>query len=147
VIMRVDLHGLTFEVPKVLFYLWSPWRCLELEHRLFDAVRKVAGIRLEENGDEKRLIAEDERQWKAAHQALVRVLKGWQEDPPPGAERRQWCWIMEGDVNAAGYDVTGQPACVWVLVKTLVERGGPHDGEKGEELDLEGFGIQLPGNG
>jgi hypothetical protein len=43
--------------------------------------------------------------------------------------------------------VTGQPACLWILVKTLVERGGPHDGEKGEELDLEGFGIQLPGSG
>jgi hypothetical protein len=36
--MRVDLFGLTMDAPGVTFYLWSPWRCSALEHKLFYAL-------------------------------------------------------------------------------------------------------------
>ena len=53
--MRVDLYGLTFETPRVTCYLWSPWRASALEHRMFDAVRHIQGLTMEEEGDEVRL--------------------------------------------------------------------------------------------
>ncbi len=143
--MRVDLHGLSFETPAVHFVLHSPWRCMEIEHRLFMAVKEATSVEPVDLGPEVRLSITDAKQWKAALQAMVRVLKGWQEDCPPGTERRHWAWLVEGDVNASGYDHLGQPASLWFIVRTLVERGGPHDGEKPEELDLEGFGVQLEG--
>ena len=39
--MRIDLYGITFDGPAVTYYLWSPWRCTALEHRLFEVVRAL----------------------------------------------------------------------------------------------------------
>src|SRR4051794_21408918 len=81
VFMQVDLYGLTFETPRVTFYLYSPWRASALEHRLFDAVRHLPGITMEqENPDEVKAHIADVKTWKPALMAVVRVLKGWQED-------------------------------------------------------------------
>ena len=45
--MRVEFYGLTFETPKVSFYLWSPWRATTLEHRLFEVVTHPGKANLE----------------------------------------------------------------------------------------------------
>src|SRR5262245_9444667 len=96
--MHVDLYGLTFDTPKVTCYLWSPWGAAAIERRLFDVVRQVAGVEVEQEADELRAHITDAKQWKQALTALVRVLKGWQEEATDaGRERRAWRWLLEGD--------------------------------------------------
>jgi hypothetical protein len=145
--MRVEFYGLVFEAPRVTFYLWSPWRSAALEHRLFEALRSLPRTATEEGPDEWRLHVEDPRTFRAALQAVARVLKGWQEDADPGSERRSWRWLLEGDTDADGYDHTGEPVSLWAFLRVVLERGGPGEPEKGEEVDLEGFGVQIPGDG
>ncbi|MBX9628315.1 MAG: hypothetical protein K2X82_31235 [Gemmataceae bacterium] len=146
--MRVDLFGLTMDAPGVTFYLWSPWRCAALEHKLFEAVRGVPGAEVEEAADEVRVHVTDPKGWKAATQALSRVLKGWQEEASDVGkdERRAWRWLLEADVDASGYDMQGEKASFWWYVRLSLDRGGPGDGEKGEDIDLNGFGVQVWGN-
>ena len=144
--MRVDLNGLAFETPKVTFHLWSPWRSSRLEHKLFEAVRHIPRTQFEEAPDEWRLHLEDPRTWKAALQAVSRVLKGWQEDADPATERRSWRWLIEADVDPDGYDHAGDPASLWLLIRVSLERGGPGEPEKPEDIDLEGFGVRVWGN-
>jgi hypothetical protein len=145
--MRVDLFGLTMEAPAVTFYLWSPWRCSALEHKLFESVRGVPNLTLEQSGDELRLHVTDPKGWKAAVQNLSRVLKGWQEEASDGGkeERRGWRWLLEADVDGAGYDMQGERASFWAYLRLSLDRGGPGEAEKGEEIDLNGFGIQIWG--
>ena len=50
--MRVELFGLAMETPNATFYLWSPWRCSFLEHKLFDALKGVPGATLEPGPDD-----------------------------------------------------------------------------------------------
>ena len=145
--MRVELYGLTMDAPGVTFYLWSPWRCSALEHRLFDAVKAVPNATLENAPDEVRLHVNDAKGWKLAVQHLSRVLKGWQEDAEMGSDRRTWRWLLEGDTNADGYDAQGDPASLWGLLRVSLDRGGPADGEKGEDIDLEGFSLRIWGQG
>jgi hypothetical protein len=145
--MRVEFYGLVFEAPRVTFYLWSPWRSAALEHRLFEALRSLPRTAMEEGPDEWRLHVEDPKTFRAALQAVARVLKGWQEDADPGSERRSWRWLLEGDTDADGYDHTGEPVSLWAFLRVVLERGGPGEPEKGEEVDLEGFGVQIPGDG
>jgi hypothetical protein len=145
--MRVEFYGLVFEAPRVTFYLWSPWRSAALEHRLFEALRNLPRTAMEEGPDEWRLHVEDPKTFRAALQAVARVLKGWQEDADPGSERRSWRWLLEGDTDADGYDHTGEPVSLWAFLRVVLERGGPGEPEKGEEVDLEGFGVQIPGDG
>jgi hypothetical protein len=145
--MRVEFYGLIFEAPRVTFYLWSPWRSAALEHRLFEALRSLPRTVAEEGSDEWRLHVEDPKTFRAALQAVARVLKGWQEDADPGSERRSWRWLLEGDTDPDGYDHTGEPVSLWAFLRVVLERGGPGEPEKGEEVDLEGFGVQIPGDG
>ena len=70
--MRVELYGLSMDAPGVTFYLWSPWRCSQLETRLFDAVRALAGTDFEPGPDELQLHVEDAKTWRAAVQAISR---------------------------------------------------------------------------
>ena len=86
--MRFDFYGLAFEAPGVVFHLWSPWCATALEHRLFDALRNLPRGELEEGADEHRLSITDPRTFRAALQAVSRVLKGWQEEADAGSERR-----------------------------------------------------------
>jgi hypothetical protein len=145
--MRVEFFGLVFETPMVSFYLWSPWRSAALEHRLFDAVRALPGTKREDQPDEWRVHLSDPKTFRTAVQAIARVLKGWQEDAEMGSDRRTWRWLLEGDTNADGYDAQGDPASLWGLLRVSLDRGGPADGEKGEDIDLEGFSLRIWGQG
>lgn len=145
--MRVELFGLAMDAPGVTFYLWSPWRCSTLEHKLFDALKAVPHATLEKAPDELRLHVTDAKAWKAAVQNMSRVLKGWQEEASDAGkdERRSWRWLLESDVDAAGYDMQGEKASFWLYLRLSLDRGGPSDGEKGEDIDLNGFGVQVWG--
>jgi hypothetical protein len=141
--MRVDIYGFALETPKVLVYLWSPWRSAALEHRLFDAVRSLPRMQVEQQADEVRVQITDTKTWRAVMQAVARVMKGWQEEADPGAEKRSWRWLLEADTDAHGYDHTAEQASIWAFLRVSLEHGGPEDGDKGEDIDLEGFGVQI----
>ena len=145
--MRVGIYGLVFETPRVTFYLWSPWRAAALEHRLFESIRVLPRVLHEESAEEIRLHVNDPKTCRAALQAVERVLKGWQEEADPGSERRSWRWLMEGDTDANGYDHTGEAVSLWGFLRVSLERGGPGEPDKGEDIDLEGFGLQVSGEG
>src|SRR5436190_17964484 len=139
--MRIDFYGLAFETPRVTFHLWSPWRAAALEHRLFEAVRSLPRLVPEAGPDEWRLHIDDQKSWCGALQAIARVLKGWQEEADPAGERRTWRWLLEADSDADGYDHTGEQTSLWGFLRVSLERGGPGEADKGEDLDLEGFGV------
>ena len=141
--MRIEFYGLVFETPRVSFYLWSPWRASALEHRLFDAVKNVVHAEPEAAADELRLDVNDAKTWRGALQAVVRVLKGWQEEADAGAERRSWRWLLEGDSDAGGYDHYGERVSLWGFLRVGLDRGGPGEPEKGEDIDMEGFGLRV----
>src|SRR5262245_5185842 len=143
--MRVDFHGLVFETPTISFHLWSPWRASALEHRLFEAVRNQVSARPEQGPDELRFQIHESKLWKAALQALVRVLKGWQEEAEAGSEKRSWRWLIEADSDGHGYDSYGEPVSLWLFLRVGLERGGPDQPERPEDIDLEGFGIRIWG--
>lgn len=143
--MRFEFYGLAFETPRVVIHLWSPWRSTALEHRLFDALRALPRTELEDGYDERRLTIHDPKACRTALQAISRVLKGWQEDADSGSERRTWRWLLEGDTDDAGYDHNGEPASVWGFLRLGLERGGPGEQEKAEEVDLDGFGLEITG--
>jgi hypothetical protein len=144
--MRIDFHGLAFETPRVTFYLWSPWRASALEHRLFEAIRQLPQAETEEGPDEVRVHLTDPKQWKAALHATARVLKGWQEEIGLGSgEKRSWRWMLEGDADVDGYDHAGEPTTLWGFLRVALDRGGPGEEEKGEDIDLYGFGWRVWG--
>ena len=146
--MRVELFGLTMDAPGVTFYIWSPWRCSAIEHKLFDSLKSLPGANLESFPDELRLHIEDAKAWRVAVQNLSRVLKGWQEEATDVSkdERRSWRWLVEADVDASGYDMAGERASFWAYLRLSIDRGGPGEAEKGEDIDLNGFGVQVWGN-
>ena len=146
--MKVDLFGLAMDAPSVTFYLWSPWRCSLLEHKLFDSLKSVPNANLEAAGDELRLHLSDPKGWKVAVQNMSRVLKGWQEEATDGGkeERCAWRWLIEADVDAAGYDMASEHASFWAYVRLSLDRGGPGEPDKGEDIDLNGFGVQVWGS-
>jgi hypothetical protein len=143
--MRVELFGLAFETPRATFFLRSPWRASYLEHRLFEAVRGVARAEPEEAADELRVHVSDPKAWRAALQATTRVLKGWEEEADPASEKRAWRWMLEADANHAGYDHAGEPASLWGFVRLSLDRGGVGEPDKGEDIDLDWFGVQVHG--
>ena len=99
----------------------------------------------ESGRDEWRVHLNDPKTWRTAVQAVARVLKGWQEEADPGSERRTWRWLLEGDSDADGYDHTGEPLSLWGFLRIGLERGGPGDPDKGEDIDLQGFGLRIWG--
>ena len=141
--MRIDFYGLAFETSQVTFHLWSPWRAAALEHRLYEAVRHLPRVESEEDADEWRLRVADPKTWRAALQAVTRVLKGWEEDADPGSERRSWRWLLEADTDANGYDHSGEALTLWGLLRVSLDRGGPGEPDKGEDVDLQGFGLRV----
>ncbi|MDY3555556.1 hypothetical protein R5W24_004699 [Gemmata sp. JC717] len=145
--MRVELFGLVMESPSVTFYLWSPWRCSALEHKLFDALKSLPNSSIETVGDEIRLHIVEAKGWRAAVQNLSRVLKGWQEEASDAGkdERRGWRWLLEADTDASGYDMQGEKTSFWAYIRLSIDRGGPGEAEKGEDIDLNGFGVQVWG--
>ncbi|MFO0842241.1 MAG: hypothetical protein U0797_07555 [Gemmataceae bacterium] len=143
--MRFEFYGLTFETPKVVFHLWSPWRATSLEHRLFDAMRQLPRAQAEDGPDERRVAVADPKTCRSALQAISRVLKGWQEEADTGSERRTWRWLIEGDTDDAGYDHNGEQASVWAFLRLGLERGGLGESEKAEDVDLDGIGLEITG--
>ncbi|MFO0802283.1 MAG: hypothetical protein U0791_04070 [Gemmataceae bacterium] len=145
--MRVELFGLAMETPGVTVHMWSPWRCSFLEHKIFEALKTVPGATLEPGPDELRLHILDAKAWKVAVQNISRVLKGWQEESSDAGkeERRAWRWLVESDVDAAGYDMQGEKAAFWLYLRLAIDRGGPDEAEKGEDIDLHGIGVQVWG--
>ncbi|HYV39400.1 MAG TPA: hypothetical protein VE988_27170 [Gemmataceae bacterium] len=142
--MRVDFYGLTFDTPKVTVHLWSPWRSTALEHRLFEVIGAGLKQPAEKFPDGLQAHITDPKTWRTTLQAVSRVLKGWQEDAEPGnGERRSWRWMIEGNTDANGYDHTGEQACVWAFVRLGLDRGEPGEPDKGEDIDLDGFGVQI----
>jgi hypothetical protein len=144
-LMRIDLYGLVFDTPQVTFHLWSPWRAAELEHRLFKAVCSAAHTQPEQGPDEWRVGITETKSFHTAIQAIERVLKGWQEEAEMGNERRNWRWLLEADSDADGYDHTGAPTSILGLIGLSLERGSPDEGDKGEDVDMEGFGMRVWG--
>ena len=142
--MRIDLYGMTFDGPGVTYYLWSPWRCSALEHRLFDVVKSLPNAELEQLPDELRVHLIDPKAYKASVQGAERVLKGWQEEASDsGSDRRAWRWMVEGDADAHGYDHAGEKASIWAFLRLSLERATPGEGERGEDIDLNGFGFRV----
>jgi hypothetical protein len=141
--MRVDFYGLAFETPCVSVSLWSPWRASALEHRLFEAVQGIPGLEMTKEADERRIDIRQPKAWRAALQAIARVLKGWQEEADPGGERRSWRWLLEADTDADGYDHNGEETSLWGILRVSVDRGGPTEPDKGEDIDMEGFGVRI----
>ncbi|HJT77935.1 MAG TPA: hypothetical protein VJ739_12100 [Gemmataceae bacterium] len=141
--MRLDFYGLTFETPQVTFHLWSPWRAAALEHRLFEAIRALPRVESEQAADEWTLLVNDPKTWRSAVQAVTRVLKGWQEEADPASERRSWRWLLEGDTDDHGYDHTGELLTLWGFLRIGLDRGGPGEPDKGEDIDLQGFGLRI----
>jgi hypothetical protein len=140
--MQVELYGLTMDAPGVSCYLWSPWRCSALEHKMFEAVVHISGGTVEKSADEVRLDLTETKGWKQALVNLERVLKGWQEEGvDAGNEKRSWRWLIEGDVDADGFDHKGEKAAFWIFLRLGIDRGGPSDDEKSEDVDMNGFGI------
>jgi len=90
----------------------------------------------------------DPTSWKLALQHLNRVLKGWQEEANDVGkeERRSWRWLLEADVDANGYDMQGEKANFWAYLRLSLDRGGPGDPEKGEDIDLNGLGLCVWGS-
>ena len=74
--MRIDLYGMSFDGPGVTYYLWSPWRCSALEHRLFDVVKNIPNAEFEQLPDELRIHLTDGKVYKASVQATERVRVG-----------------------------------------------------------------------
>ena len=145
--MRFEFYGLAFDTPRVTFYLWSPWRSTAIEHRLFEAIKSLPGARVEESNDEMRVALTEAKPTRAAVQAVERVLKGWQEEAEPGTERRAWRWLLEADTDAHGYDHTSEPTALWGFLRLALDRGSPGEPDKGEDIELEGFGLQIEGHG
>ena len=143
--MRMDLYGLSFEGPGITFYLWSPWRASSIEHRMFEGIRAASGANVEKGPDELQIPVRDAKTYKTAVQLVERVLKGWQEESTEaGNERRTWRWTLEADVDFHGYDHAGEAASVWGFLRLTVEREAtPEGGQRGEEIDLNGFGFRL----
>ncbi len=145
--MRFDFYGLTFDTPRVTFYLWSPWRSSAIEHRLFEAIRQLPRVQVEQAPDELRIHLDDAKVCRASLQAVARVLKGWQEEGDPATERRSWRWLLEADTDADGYDHNHEQMSLWGFLRLSLDRGSPGEPDKGEDIDMEGFGLQVHGSG
>ncbi|MFL5329796.1 MAG: hypothetical protein ACJ8C4_12865 [Gemmataceae bacterium] len=143
--MRIEFYGMIFETPRVSFYLWAPWRASHLEHKLFEAVHALPGAQSDQNNDEVGVHYDDPKSVRSAFHAVARVLKGWQEEAEMGTDKRSWRWLLDGDTNADGYDHNGEPFGLWGVIRVSVDRGGLGESEKGEDIDLEGFGVRFSG--
>ncbi|MSR32499.1 MAG: hypothetical protein EXR99_13450 [Gemmataceae bacterium] len=144
--MQAELMGLVFDTPAVVVRLWSPWRASAIEHRLFDQIRQIASGTVEEKPDELVLKIHETKEWNLAVGVCNRVMMGWEEEADHGTERRLWCWVLEGDVNMAGYDHFGEPASIWALVRVTLERPAIDPAlPPVEHFDLENFGVEFQG--
>jgi len=50
---------------------------------------------------------------------------------------------MEADIDSNGYDMNGEKSVIWLYPRLSLDRGGPGEPEKGEDIDLNGFGLSI----
>ncbi len=142
--MQIEVYGLKFEASRITCYLWTPWRAAALEHRLFNEVKQIPGVHLEQQADEMRVQIADVNAWKQALPRMSRLLKGWQEEATSeGKERRLYRWLFEGDTDEHGYDHANDLACLWLYLRVGLERGDVEEGEPTEWIDLNCFGLRF----
>jgi hypothetical protein len=142
--MQIDFYGFKFDAARVTCYLWSPWRATALEHRLFNEAKQVQGVHLEQQVDEIRVQITDVKALNQALTNMSRLLKGWQEEATDtGRERRQYRWLFEGDTDEHGYDHNNETASLWIYLRVGLERDDLEEGEPGEWVDLNCFGLRL----
>src|SRR5215213_6663064 len=103
--MQIDFYTLKFEAARITCYLWTPWRASALEHRLFNEVKQLAGVHLEQTPEELRVQIDNIKTFQQALVNMSRLLKGWQEEATGAAkERRSYRWLLEADTDEHGYD-------------------------------------------
>jgi hypothetical protein len=141
--MRVEFYGVNFETPCLSFYLWNPWRATQLETKLFEAVAGLPNVRREANAEELAAHITEPKTVRTALNAVARVMKGWQEEAEMGTDKRSWRWLVDGDTNLDGFDHNGEEFSLWGIIRVSLDRGGPGEAEKGEDIDLEGFGLRV----
>lgn len=142
--MQINFHGFRFEASRVTVYLWSPWRASAIEHRLFNEVKQLPGVHLENAPDELRVQIDNEKAFAQAVLGMSRLLKGWQEEATAaGKERRVYRWLVEGDTDEHGYDHTNEVATLWIYLRVGLDQGDVDDPEAGEWIDMNGFGLRL----
>ena len=56
---------------------------------------------------------------------------------------RSWRWLLEGDTDQSGYDHAGERLSLWGFLRVSLDRGGPGEQEKGEDVELEAFGLRI----
>ena len=49
------------------------------------------------------------------------------------------------DADSDGYDHAGEPTTLWGYLRVGLDRGGPGEDDKGEDIDLNGFGPRIWG--
>lgn len=143
--MQIEFYNFRFDAAKITCYLWSPWRASALEHRLFNEVKQLPGVHLEQTPEELRLQIDNADTWQQALVNMSRLLKGWQEEATGAAkERRIYRWLLEGDTDEHGYDHANEVACLWVYLRVGLDRGDMGDGEEPSEwIDMNGFGVRF----
>jgi hypothetical protein len=147
--MQISLYGIHLIAPQVVFHLGTPWRCMAMEHRLFDAVRQIPDTEFEQTQTELTVTLTQQPQWEQARKTIERILKGWQEEASDaGNERRSWFWLLESDTDSHGYDHNGDDAMIYCYLRLMTEAGGDINDEsaKTDMIDLQGFGFRLPRN-
>ena len=50
---------------------------------------------------------------------------------------------LEGDTDDNGYDHAGERASLWAFLRLGLDRGNVEEGEKGEDIDMNGFGFRI----
>jgi hypothetical protein len=142
--MQIDFYGLKFEATRITCYLWSPWRASALEHRLFNEVKQISEVHLEQEADEMRVQIAEAKSWKEALVNMSRLLKGWQEEAAGlGKERRLFRWLFEGDTDEHGFDHANDRACLWIYLRVGLDRGDLDQEEPSEWIDLNCFGLRF----
>lgn len=143
--MIAQLYGLRMQVDGITIHLWSPWRSSRLENRIFEAIAAIAKVPIEKDSDELHFKLANTELWNQAVQTTERILKGWQEESSEShnAERRSWRWLIEADTDANGYDMQSEASCFWAFLRLSIDRGGPGEADKGEDLDLQGLGVSF----
>ena len=51
--------------------------------------------------------------------------------------------MLEANMDANGYDHSGEVTSMWGFLRLGLDRGEPGEPDKGEDIDLDGFGVQI----
>ena len=141
-----EFYGLAFETPRVIFHLWSPWRATALEHRLFEAVRLLPRTELEEAPDERRLLIPTPRPagWRSGPLPRAQGLAGGGR---PRQRTPRLALAAGGRHRRRRLRPQRRAGQLWGFLRLGLDRGGLGEPEKGEDIDLDGFGLEITAEG